>query len=311
MQVRQGVILAAGKGSRIFPLSKSYPKPLLPVLNKPVMQYQLEIMREAGIDEITIVIGSLGSQIKMYFGDGSKFKVKISYVFDRNPCGIASSLMKARNKISGPFALFLGDIFVAGANITPAVRRMEATSADGIIIGKVETDIEAVRRNFSITTNTRGRVLKVIEKPKNPASLFKGYGFYLFSPAIFEAISKTGRSTLRNEYEITDSIQTLIDLDGRVYSEEWKNWDFNLSFPKDLLDCNLKMLKENKLDYLIGHEAEISRGSRIVASVVGDRSQIKNRIDMVQCLVLPDTTIDENIGSLHRYIFTNELALPA
>ncbi len=308
--VKQGVILAAGKGSRIFPLSTNYPKPLLPVLNKPIMQYQIEAMKNLGIKEIVVVVGILGNKIKSFFGNGKKFGVNISYVSDYNPQGIASSLMKARNKITGPFVLFLGDIFVVKADLRSAKRKMEILAADGVIIGKKETDRDLIRRNFSVIFDKNSRVLKVIEKPKNPKSLFKGYGFYLFSPAIFKAIMKTPRSQLRNEYEITDAIQTLIDMGGNVYADEWDNWDFNLSYPKDLIDCNMRMLKEEKLESLLGQGVIVQPDTRIVSSVVGDRSRIGN-VYIMECLALPDAEISSSNDLIRRTIFTQDFALSA
>lgn len=306
--VKQGVILAAGHGSRIFPLSVDYPKPLLPVLNKPVIQYQIEVMRDAGIVDIIIVIGILGSKIKTYFKNGSSFGVRISYVVDNNPQGIASSLMKAKAKISGPFALFLGDIFVVRADIKSAVDLFVRRGAEGVIIGKREIDPEAVSHNFSVIIGDHGQVIKVIEKPKKPPSLFKGYGLYLFSAAIFEAISRTPRSTLRNEYEITDSIQTLIDIGGKVYSQEWDNWDFNLSYPRDLLDCNLKMLKENKIDFLIGRDVQIGKNTRIVSSIVGDRAVLDN-VWIEECLVFPEVEVSVVNTLVKRHILDKGLSI--
>lgn len=295
--IKQGVILAAGSGTRMLPLSDFYPKVLLPICNKPLMRYQIDVMKKAGILDITIVIGKLGSQIKNFFGNGRRFGVKISWVVDKNPQGIASSLMRAKSVIYGPFALFLGDIFVYDADIKSAIALMVRTQADGIIIGRVESKKELVARNFSITTNRKGRVLRLIEKPKRPPNLFKGNGLYLFSGKIFEAIAKTGKSNLRNEVEITDSIQTLIDSGGKVYAKRWQNWDFNLSSPRDLLDCNLKMLKEKGFHNLIGKNAKINPGAKIQRSVIGDRAAVIKPIFLDQCLVFADTTVRKLKGA--------------
>lgn len=310
-EVKQGVILAAGRGSRIFPLSKNSPKPLLPVLNKPVIEYQIDVMRKAGIWDITIVVGALGILIKKFFGNGSKFGVKISYIVDNNPQGIASSLMRVKGKITGPFALFLGDIFVKDADINSSVLVMVKLKADGVIIGKNESDPEAIRRNFSVITAAGGQILKVIEKPQKPPSKFKGYGLYLFSPAIFKAIAGTPRSSLRNEYEITDSIQTLIDSGGRVFAKKLSNWDFNLSYPEDLLMCNLKMLKEKKLKSLVGRGVHINRGARIISSVVGDRAIVDDAVVLEECLVLADTRVSKHKIPLRRMIFAKDFVLAA
>lgn len=309
--VKQGVILAAGRGSRAFPLSQSYPKSLLPIFNKPVMQYQLEVMRDAGIRDIVIVIGSLGSQIEDFFGNGSRLGVRLSYIVDNKAQGIAGSLMKAKDRIVGPFFLFLGDIFVVDADIKSSIALMVGLEADAIVIGREEIDPEAVKRNFSVIATKGGRVLKVVEKPRQPPSMFKGYGLYLFSPAIFAAIAKTPKSSLRNELEITDSIQTLIDSGGKVYVQKWKNWDFNLSYPEDLLMCNLKLLKEKKLDNLIGEGVDIDENAQIISSVIGDRVIIGGPMVLEECLVLSDTKVSRRSQPLKRLIFANDYVLPA
>lgn len=267
-------------------------------------------MRAAGIEDIVIVIGTLGAAIKKYLANGSKLGVSISYVVDDNPQGIASSLAKTREKILGPFALFLGDIFVANADINSAVLLFMRRGAEGLVIGKRETDPEAVRRNFSVVSDRFGRVTKVVEKPKKPQSLFKGYGLYLFSPAIFEAIAKTPRSALRNEYEITDSIQTLINMGGKVYAQEWNNWDYNLSYPADLLNCNLKLLKENKLDFLIGRNVQVGKDTKIVSSVVGDRAVLDN-VWIEDCLVLPEVELSGAKTAVKRHILGQNFSIAA
>lgn len=307
--VKQGVILAAGKGSRAFPLTFNLPKPLFPVCNKPVMQYQIEAMNEAGIDEIVVVIGHLGEQIKNTFGDGSQLGVKLCFVVDDDPQGIASSLMCAKGLVKGPFALFLGDIFLPRMDLISVINSFSKHKAEGIIIARKEDDEELIKRNFAVVTGQNGQVKRVVEKPKVPPSSIKGYGLYLFSLAIFNAIQKTSPSPLRNEYEIQDAIQKLIDGGGKVYCESWDIWDFNLSYPEDLLMCNLMMLREKGLDYLIGQKAQIGRGVQIKASVIGDRAVVDSPMMLKECLVFADTKVKSTSSSARRLIFADRLVL--
>lgn len=287
----KGVILAAGRGSRIFPLTKFYPKPILPILNKPIIEYQIEAMNSVGITDIFIVVGYLGDMICDYFGSGRKFGVKLRYVFDSKPEGIASSLLKVKNLIDEPFVLFLGDIFVEKLNLQPALLQFIKKKAEGVIVARREATSEPIKRNFEVIIERDSSVLKVIEKPKRPKSLIKGCGIYVFSPAIFSAIEHTGKTALRGEYEITDSVQTLIDEVGNVYCQLWDTWDFNLSYPRDLLDCNLRILKEKGLENLIGKNTKINPGAKIHRSVIGDRAVVLNPISLDQCLVFADTTV--------------------
>lgn len=305
--MRQGVILAAGKGSRIFPLSNSYPKPLLPVLNKPVIEYQIEAMRKAGIEEIIIVIGHLGQKIKDYFGNGNKFGILIDYVFDDDPQGIASSLLITKKLLKGPFAVFLGDIFMDKVDLSVSIKKMTESGADGIVIAKMEKDPELVKRNFAIVIDKDLQIIKVVEKPKVPPSMLKGYGLYLFNEKIFAAIEATPKSKLRNEYEITDSIQTFIDMGAKLYCDMWSLWDFNLSYPEDLLMCNLKMLKERGLKHLISQDAQVDKRAKIISSVIGDRAVVDSPLVLQECLVLPDTRVVYKSKPLSRQIFTGDL----
>ena len=308
LPIRQGVILAAGRGARISPLSVSWPKPLLPVCNKPVMQYQIEAMKSAGIHEVLIVLGHLGDKIRDFFAKGRKFGVRINYIYDDDPQGIASSLLKTEGKIRGPFVLFLGDIFMKDVDLEGAIDKFSAKKADSVIIARYEKNFDEVRRNFAVVIDKEGRVLKVVEKPQKPVSFIKGYGLYLFNKSIFSAIAKTKRSKLRNEYEITDAVQKLIDGGGKVYCETWSLWDVNLSYPEDLLRCNLRLLNELNLKSLIGKSAQVN-GARLISSIVGDRAKILDPLTLEKCLILPDTNVSGFSGHIRGHIFANGLVL--
>src|SRR5512138_3091741 len=160
--VRQGVVLAAGRGTRLQPFSETRPKPLHPICNKPIMQYQIEAMYEAGIRDVCIVVGPSGQPIRDYFGDGRRFGPRISYIEDAAPAGIAASLALAEPWVDGPFAVFLGDIFLSLSDMAPALAPMDDGAA-GTIVVRRDTPA-AVRRNFAVVTEPGGRISRVIEK---------------------------------------------------------------------------------------------------------------------------------------------------
>jgi dTDP-glucose pyrophosphorylase len=295
--IEQGVILAAGRGSRMMPLSLQQPKPLLPVCNKPVMQYQLEAMRDAGVTEVIIVIGHLGDSIREYFGDGGQLGLKLRYVVDPEPQGIASSLARVEGAMRGPFALFLGDIFVALDDLGPAMRRMLERGAVGSVVVKREDDPEPVRRNFAVLCGADDRVTRVIEKPQDPPSLLKGVGIYLFTPDIFEAIRRTPRSALRGEYELTDAIQTLIDAGGPVYADALARWDINVTFPRDLITCSLRTLREQGIDSLFGEGARVGPEARVQQSVLGAGVMVDGPVHLRRSIILPGTRISPATGA--------------
>jgi dTDP-glucose pyrophosphorylase len=300
--VRQGVILAAGRGARLQPLSSIRPKPLQPICNKPIMQYHLEAMRDAGIGEVAVVIGPTSAPIRSYFGDGQLLGLRIHYVEDPEPAGIAASLALVEPWLRGPFVVFLGDVFVRLTDLETALSPMRLDAAGTLVVRRDSP--EAVRRNFAVIADQEGRIERVIEKPANPPTDLKGCGIYVFDQTIFDAIRRTRRSSLRNEYEITDAIQILLGLGRPVFASEIARWDVNVTYPEDLLACNLRLLHEQRLDNLIGHAVSISERARMASSVVGDRAVLEGPVQLEECLVFPDARV-RDIGPVRRRIFVD------
>ena len=240
--VKSGVILAAGKGSRMLPLSKNVPKPMLRVVDKPIMQYQVEALKTAGIGEVIIVVGFMGNIIKKHFGSGSKYGVKISYVEDRNPAGIACSLYKAKSKIYGSFLCFLGDIFVFPEALATSLDKMVGKSSRNVLLLSEEREKRLIKISAEALVSN-SLVTRVVEKPKRVKGNLKTVGIYQFSPKIFKAIEKTPISLLRGEVELTDAIDNLITSGEKVYFEKLKSWDINVTSQADLINCNLRMRK--------------------------------------------------------------------
>jgi dTDP-glucose pyrophosphorylase len=305
--VRQGIILAAGRGTRLQPLSNLIPKPLRPVCNKPIMQYQIEAMRDANICDIAIVIGPSGDAIRACFSDGSALGVQLSYIEDEAPAGIAASLACAEPWVRGPFALFLGDIFLSLEDLAPALDPM-AHGAAGTII--VRHDMPAaVQRNFAVLTEGDGRITQVIEKPRHPPTNLKGCGVYVFDQSIFEAIRRTPRSALRNEYELTDAIQIMIDFGRPLFAANVVRWDMNITFPADLLACNLRVLRERHGLSLVGLRTRLDTGVQLVESIVGDDATIDAPVRLEECLVLPGARVHTVGGTQRRAIFGDGIHL--
>lgn len=308
-EVRQGIILAAGRGTRLHPLSAVQPKPMLPVCNKPIMQYQMESMLQTGVAQVTIVTGPNGEAIRQHFGDGGWLGVEIHYVEDPDPTGIASSLALVEGIVTGPFVVFLGDIFLAMENLAPALAPVEEGAAGSIVVCR-DTP-EAVARNFAVLAEPDGRVTQVIEKPAQPPTDLKGCGVYVFDGTIFEAIRQTPRSALRNEYEITDAVQRLIDMGRPVYAAAIARWDVNVTYAEDLLRCNLRVLEERNLDCVIGPGARISPGARLRKCVVGDGAVVEAPALLEECLVLPHARVAGAWGPVRHRIFTDGWATGA
>jgi dTDP-glucose pyrophosphorylase len=282
-----GVILAAGKGSRIQPLNLYLPKPLLPVCNKPIIQYQLEDMRQIGVQDVIIVVGHLKEEIVSYFGDGSALGLHIRYVEQRETLGIAHAVAQLEAEVSSPFMLFLGDIFLVPKDLSAMVRMFWERRAGAVLAVKREDNPEYVRRNFAVILHASGTVTRVIEKPRYVTNNLKGCGVYIFDLAIFDAIRRTPRTAQRDEYEITNSIQILIDDGYPVYPADVIEWDMNITFACDLLTCNCNQLKRLGKPSLIGRDTHIHPGATIVGSVLGDGVVVEAPIAIRDSLVFP------------------------
>jgi len=302
-----GAILAAGKGSRLQPLSEAYPKPLLPICNKPIVGYQLEYMRSIGITDVYMVVGQLGEMFNRQLGDGSTYGVKIHYLTQESQLGIAHAVMKLEQYITTPFLLFLGDIFVISDNLDDMVLQWDEHDAHAVLAVKRDTP-DNIKRNFAIALDENRRVTRVIEKPRYPVNDLKGCGVYLFDVSIFDAIRRTPRTAMRDEYEITESIQIYIDDGHPVYVSHALEDDINITFPADLIDCCIREMKHRGVDKVIGRDA-FFRGKPLVKwSVIGDNAVIDGEGPIEECVVFPNTRV-KHPGPIKRMIITPEYEL--
>lgn len=286
-----GVILAAGKGTRMRPFSERWPKPILPVLDKPLMAYQLEMMAAMGIRRVVVVIGHLGHEVVRALGDGSQYGVRIQYVEQEEMLGIAHAVSRLESHVDRPFFLFLGDIFFVTENLGEMVSRFRAGQLGGVLACKREPNLEAIKRNFVVLTDAQGVVHRVIEKPRHPRTDLKGCGIYLFDLAFFDAVRRTPRTAMRNEYEITDSIQIFLDDGYKVEAAEVVKADMNVSYPADLLDLNLRLLTQRASREFLGRGVQRGRGVELDAVVAMDGATIGDGARLRDCLLFPGANV--------------------
>lgn len=300
-----GVILAAGKGTRLTPLNITYPKPLIPICNKTIMEYQIELMRSQGIKEIIIVVGHLKETIINYFKQGKDFGVKITYVEQESMLGIAHAVSRLEKYITTPFLLFLGDIFFVPKNFSQLFDSFRKTKASAVLAVKKELDKEAIQRNFSVLLKSKKSkmVKQVVEKPRYTVNQLKGCGMYLFDLAIFDAIRQTPRTAMRDEYEITTSIQMLINEGNPVRIAEVVQWDNNMTFPSDILHCNLQQLSLLKKNNCISKSAKINKKADVSNSVIGDNVEIKYPIKIKDSVIFSGAKVNMK-NDLKRWIIT-------
>lgn len=291
MMEYQGVILAAGKSSRMGPFGHEYPKPIAPIANCPLIAYHLDQLHALGIRDVTIVIGHLGHRIIETLGDGAHWGVKIRYVEQEKRLGLAHAVSQVEPYIERPFVLFLGDVYFEVERLERLLEEHHKYNAAAVLAVRQEQDPAPVRKNFTVTLDGHGNVRRVIEKPRVVHTLLKGCGLYLFDQPIFDAIRRTPRTALRDEYELTESIQILINDGYIVRATPVVTWDMNLTFLHDLITCNVYALHKRGVDFLSHDTARLGEGVHLRDSVVGPRAQVPAHTTLERCVVLPDGVV--------------------
>ena len=299
-----GVILAAGRGTRLHPLNVDYPKPLLPVCNKPIIRYHLEDMQRVGIDEVFVVVGHLKEQMARVLAQTERdLGMRIHHVDQGQPLGIAHAVLQLEKHIDKPFLVFLGDIFMVAPQLPTMLALFEEHQAGAVLAVKREPDPAVLRRNFSVIVNAEGRVTRVVEKPRVVTTDLKGCGIYLFNPDFFDALRRTPRTAQRDEYEITDSIQLFLDWGAKVYPAAVIERDINITLAADLLDCNIQELDLRGLPHAIGRDVVLPEGSEIVRSVIGDGVVFTQPVTVRDSIIFDGVRVNEG-GLFERSLVT-------
>jgi UDP-N-acetylglucosamine diphosphorylase/glucosamine-1-phosphate N-acetyltransferase len=289
----KAIILAAGEGSRMRPLTYTRPKVMLPIANKPILEHLLVEVREAGIKDFILVVGYHDEQVRSYFGDGRRWRVNITYSNQVRQLGTADAVRMVEGLIDGNFLMMNGDIIVNQKDISALLARDRTT----VSVIKVKDP-----KGLGMIEVKRGRVTRIYEKVENPPTDLANTGVYLFTPDIFTAIAKTPTSP-RGEYEITTSLQLLIDEGAKVACHRIGYW-LDLSYPWNLLSANETLLTRMKAvnkgiieknavlegNVSIGVHSRIRSGSYIVGPVmIGENCDIGPN-----CFIRPYTTIGDN-----------------
>jgi len=241
----KGVLLSGGTGSRLRPITHTGPKQLVPVANKPVLEYAIEDFKTAGVTEIGVILGNKGRDaIQDLLGDGSEYGVDITYIVQGNPLGLAHAAGCARDFVGDDdFVMYLGDNILK-SGITNLVESFEAGDyGAGIALQHVD-DPQA----FGIAdVDEDGNATELIEKPDDPPTNLALIGMYVFSPAVFDTIDDLEPSW-RGELEITDAIQSLLEDDHEIDSHVVTGWWKDTGKPEDILEANRLVLEDETLD---------------------------------------------------------------
>lgn len=227
----KAVILAAGEGNRMRPLTSTRPKVMLPIANKPILEHLLLEAREAGIKEFIFIVGYCDEQVRNYFGHGEGWGVSIAYCNQRKQLGTADALSMVEGMLDGSFLAMNGDVIVRREDIGQVLNNGSNTMS----VIEVKDS-----RGLGMVELHEGKVVRIYEKTQRPPTSMANAGLYLFTPDIFGAIARTAKSP-RGEYEITDSLQLLMETGQAIASHELKYW-LDLSYPWDLLSANESLL---------------------------------------------------------------------
>jgi glucose-1-phosphate thymidylyltransferase len=283
----KGIILHGGHGTRLRPLTHTGPKQLLPIANKPMSEYCLESLRDAGITDIAVIIGGIGSnKVQEYYGDGKNFGVQLFYIYQDSPKGIAHAVRLCKDFIGKEkFVVFLGDNIIQKSIQEYVNNFINSDDAASLLLCEVDNPSQ-----FGIAEIEKGKIVKLTEKPKNPPTNLAVTGIYFLTPIIFDLIDNL-KPSWRNELEIVDALQMLLNIDQKVsyymITDFWKD----TGTPGDILQAN-KIILENMTSYfngiknddviiegnvMIGDGTIIKSGSKIIGPVIiGKNCSITN-----------------------------------
>ena len=295
----KGLILSGGKGTRLYPITYTSAKQLVPVANKPVLFRVIEAIRDAGIDDIGIVVGDTADEIKEATGTGRRWDVKITYIQQEAPLGLAHAVKISRDFLGDDrFVMFLGDNVIQGGISTLIAQFAGSEDNCQIVLTRVTNPSQygvAVLRDD-------GRIQKLIEKPKEPPSDLALVGIYMFDASVFEAVDAI-KPSWRGELEITDAIQWLVEHDRRVFPYVHHGWWVDTGKAADMLDANSRVLEELTpaiagyvdRDSSVDARVTIEQGAEIINSVIRGPAIIGEETRIVNSYVGPFTSIFHHV----------------
>jgi len=301
----KGLILSGGKGTRLRPITFTSAKQLVPVANKPVLFYGIEAIRDAGITDIGIVVGDTEKEVRAAVGDGTKFGVKVTYIGQPEPLGLAHAVLVSEDYLGGdPFVMYLGDNLILGG-VKELVSEFERDRPNAqILLAKVPNP-----NQFGVAELKDGKVVKLVEKPSEPMSDLALVGVYMFDKNIMKA-AKAIKPSARGELEITDAIQYLIENGYAVHPHMVNGWWKDTGKLEDMLEANRMVLDTFSLR-LDGHvdssssvefKVVVEKGAEVINSVVRGPAIIGRGARIVNSFVGPFTSIDKNVQVLSSEI---------
>ena len=290
----KGLILAGGKGTRLRPITYTSAKQLVPVANKPVLFRVIETLAEASITDLGIVVGDTAAEIKSAVGDGSRWGVQITYIDQPEPLGLAHAVKVSQEFLGQErFVMFLGDNVIE-KGISALAAQFSASDWNAqIVLTRVENP-----QRFGVAILEDGRIVRLIEKPRQFVSDLALVGIYMFDHHVFEAVNAI-QPSWRGELEITDAIQYLVDHGYTVYPYIHQGWWIDTGKMEDMLDANRLVLEELEpavvgyvdSDSQICGRVVIEQGAEIINSVIRGPAIIGEQTRVVNSYIGPFTSV--------------------
>ncbi len=294
----KALILSGGKGTRLRPITHTFAKQLVPVANKPILFYGVEAIIDCGIKEVGVVVGDTRKEIVNALGDGSKWGVKITYIQQESPLGLAHAVKISENFLKDEeFVMYLGDNLIRDGIKTFVDEFKKEKPNSQILLAKVPNP-----QQFGVAELKDGQVENLIEKPKEPKSDLALVGVYMFDKNIFKAVNSI-KPSWRGELEITDAIQYLIDNGYEVHPHIIEGWWKDTGKLEDMLEANRIILQKKKLDISgmidnfskIDGEVVVENGAEIINSHVRGPAIIGENTKIVNSYIGPYTSIYYNV----------------
>lgn len=262
----KGLILAGGHGTRLRPLTFTGNKHMIPIANKPMLFHGLDHLADAGIKDIGVILGPIKEGVKEAVGDGSKFGLNITYIDQPDPKGLAHAVLISEDFIRGqPFVMYLGDNLIK-QGVKPLLYSYFNEGSDCVIC---VSQVKNPEQYGIVELDSKGKPSRLAEKPKKPKSDLALAGVYLFNNSIFEAVNNI-KPSYRNELEITDAIQYLLEKGKKITVQKIDGWWKDTGRPDDLLEANQLVLDDIESECL----GNVDPSSRIMGKVYVGRNTI-------------------------------------
>jgi glucose-1-phosphate thymidylyltransferase len=291
----KGLVLSGGSGTRLRPITYTSAKQLVPVANTPVLFRVIDSICEAGIDDIGIVVGDTAKEIMSAVGDGSRWGVRITFIKQDQPLGLAHAVKISRDFLGDErFVMFLGDNCIQGG-IGQLIEQFGKSDWNAQIVLK---EVANPQQYGVAELDPEGRILRLTEKPRQPRSNLALVGIYMFDPHIWEAVEAI-KPSWRGELEITDAIQWLVEHTYKVYPYVHQGWWIDTGKKGDMLDANRLVLEEMppRVEGYVDRDSQLSgrviieKGAEIINSVIRGPAIIGEHSRIVNAYVGPFTSI--------------------